>query len=169
MASETNITAIILGGALALAGTIVSQAMGLLSGWVDRRHKRDLRQRERLERMVDLITATIPWFQKLGVSHSLEELRDAQPPPEARQVAMLASLYFPALVEPARNYVNALIRYYHFATDCFQPGHPASVGAQMALIYTKDPEANARNTEPLVVRQALDDAIAKEAKKYAHI
>lgn len=168
VATEANIMAVVLGGTMALAGTLVSQVSGLLSGWIDRRHQRDVKQRERLERMVDLISATLPWFQSIGAAQTLQELVTAQPPPQARQAAMLAQLYFPSLAEPAAAYVNGLIRYYHFATDCYQPGHPASVGAQMALALKKHPEAKQREMEPLYLRQAFDDAIAEEAKRYAH-
>ena len=41
-------------------------------------------------------------------------------------------------------------------------------GAQMAMVASKDPEARQRENEPLMLRQALDDAIAEEAKRYHH-
>ena len=52
---------------MVLAGTIVSQTFGLLSGWLDRRHQRDIRQRERLEQLASAVSATIPWTKKAVV------------------------------------------------------------------------------------------------------
>jgi hypothetical protein len=95
MADEANITLIIVGGAMALAGTIVSQTFGLLSGWVDRRHQRAIRQRERLEQLASAVSATLPWFQALSSCRTIEEIRANAPPPEARRINILALLYFP--------------------------------------------------------------------------
>ena len=66
MADNGNLTAVLLGGALALAGTVISQVFGLLSGWVERRHERDVRRREKLEQMTEAVSATLPWFQSLS-------------------------------------------------------------------------------------------------------
>ena|SRR5436190_6784048 len=92
MPDKANIISIIVGGALALAGTIVSQMLGLLSGWVDRRHQRDIRQRERLEQLASAVSATIPWFQTLASCRTIEELRANLPPLEARRINILALL-----------------------------------------------------------------------------
>jgi hypothetical protein len=83
-------------------------------------------KRERLEKIVDLISAS---FGIISGCRSIEDLRRAQPPPEARQATMLAHLYFPDLVPPTQEYLNALIRYYHFAVDCYNSAVPATVGA----------------------------------------
>jgi len=168
MGDKVSLTAVLLGGALALAGTVTSQVFGLLSGFIDRRHQRDLRQRERLEKIVDLVSASLAWFQRLPNCRTIEDLRTAQPPPEARQAVMLAHLYFPSLVAPAANYLNGLIRYYHFATACFQNEHPGTLGAKMVIVASSNPVAKQSEQEPLMLRQALDDAIAEEAKRYYH-
>ena len=170
--ADTSNTTVILVGAFALAGTVVGQAFslisGLITGRVDRRHKREVAQKERLEKMVDDITVTLAWFPALTKCRTLEEITSAPPPPEARHAAMLASLYFPSLVDPARDYVNGLVRYYEFATGCFQSGVPATLGAQKAMAVSRNSSLTEREQEPLILRQRLDDAIAAEAKKYSH-
>jgi hypothetical protein len=168
MANEANIVSIIVGGAIALAGTIVSQTLGLLSGWVDRRHQRDIRQRERLEQLASAVSATILWFQTLSSCRTIEEIRANPPPLEARRISILALLYFPRLLEPAAAYTNGLIRYYHFCIDCFSPHAPATLGAQVARFVSNHPEAKQREDEPLFLRNHLDEAIAQEAKRYSH-
>ncbi len=164
MAEPTNITSLLIGGSLTLTGIVVSQALGLLSGLLDRRNHRDVRQRDRLEKLSDSVSETLAWFPILSKCHTIEDVSLTHPPPQARQVAMLAHLYFPSLVEPARNYVNGLIRYYCWATHCFQSGFPANLGAQVAM----NPESEMYDHEIVLIRQTLDDAIAEEAKLYYH-
>ncbi len=65
--------------------------------------------------------------------------------------------------------MNGLIRYYHFATQCYQPGVPTTLGAQMAMAVSQNPNLQERELEPTILRQRLDDAIAAEAKKFLHL
>ena len=130
----------------------------------------DPRQRERLERLADAIGATLPWFQTTSRCRSLEDLLLQPPPPSARQAAILAQLYFPALVEPTANYANALILYHCLAIeclngDCLLP----SVGAQMIAATHSDPKAKETRDAAHDLRDTLDQAIAAEAKKYSHV
>ena len=168
MSDQTTLTAALVGGALALSGTIISQIFGLLSGRFQRRHERDLRQRQRLEQLTDAVGASLPWIQTLHKCQTLEELVLVMPPPEARRAAMLAKLYFPSLVTPATEFANSLVRYHRLAIDCFRFGHPGSVGAQMESVSRDDPKLRAIYNEGLNLRIRLDEAIAKEAKKYTH-
>jgi hypothetical protein len=71
-------------------------------------------------------------------------------------------------LEPAAAYTNGLIRYYHFCMDCFSPDAPATLGAQVAMAVSRNPEAKQREDQPLFLRNRLDEAIAEEAKRYSH-
>jgi hypothetical protein len=164
-----NLLPIIVGGAIALAGTIVGQVFSLISGYIQRRNDRDVRQRERLERLAEAVGAALTWYQRLGSCRSIDDICAAPPPPEARRAAVLAHLYFPALAELTAEFANSLVRYHHHATDCYQPGVPASVGAQMVMIAKDHPEAKQIQEESFHLRLALDQAITKEAKKYSHV
>ena len=132
----------LIGGGLALAGVVVTQIFALLSAHIERRHERAVRQRERLERLAEAVGSALPWYAALGKCRTLEEIKLAPPPPEARRAAMLAALYFPSLASPAAAFNNALLRLYNHAIDCFALGNPISVGASMALVAEKNPEAN---------------------------
>jgi hypothetical protein len=167
-AATTSLMPIVLGGAIALSGTVVSQLMGLLSSHIQRRHERDVTQRERLERMADAIGESLLWFHRIPKCKSIEEIQDQPPPPAARRAAILADLYFPDLSEPAADYANALLAYHHLVIDCFQPGRPASAGAQVVLAARSNLEIQKICEDALQLRVVLDKAISKEAKKYWH-
>jgi hypothetical protein len=169
MSLDSKLIAALIGGGLALSGTVVAQIFTLLSGRIQRRHDRDVRQRERLERLADAVGAALPWYIALGRCHTLEEINATTPPPEARQAAMLATPYFPRLTEPTAQFANALVRYHHHAIDCFSLGQPVSVGASMAMVAQKDPEAKKLQEESFRLRLALDTAIAEEASHYSHV
>lgn len=169
MAIETTLIAAAIGGGLALSGTIVSQIFGLLSGHIQRRHERDIRQRERLERLADAVGESLLWLHEISKWNTIEDIQSQPPPPAARRAVILSAIYFPALFEPAADYANALLAYYHLAIDCFEPGRQASVGAQIVLFVQSHPEAQKICDDVLHFRTVLDEAIAKEAKKYQHI
>jgi hypothetical protein len=169
MALESNLIAALIGGGLALSGTVVAQVFTLLSGRIQRRHDRDVRQRERLERLAEAVGAALPWYAALGRCRSLEEINATPTPPEARRAAMLATLYFPSLTEPTAQFANALVRYHRHAIDCFSLGHPVSVGAAMAMVAQKDSEAKKLQEESFDLRLALDKAIGEEASRYSHV
>jgi hypothetical protein len=82
---------------------------------------------------------------------------------------MLAALYFPSLAEPGAAFANALVRLHNHAVECFALGHPVSVGASMAIVAQKDPEAKKLQDESLHLRLALDEAVIEEAKRYSHV
>jgi hypothetical protein len=169
MALESNLIAALIGGGLALSGTVVAQVFTLISSRIQRRHNRDVRQRERLERLADAVGAALPWYAALGRCRSLDEIKATPPPPEARRAAMLATLYFPSLTEPTAQFANALVQYHLHAIDCFSLGHPISVGASMAMVAQKDPEAKKLQEQSFHLRLALDKAIGDEASHYSHV
>jgi hypothetical protein len=150
-------------------GVIIGQIFILISGRIQRRHNRDVRQRERLEKLAEAVGATLPWSTALGKCQTLEEIKLVPPPPEARRAAMLASLYFNSLAQPATDFANSLVRLHIHAIDCFALGHPVSVGASMVIVAQNDPEAKKLQDESFHLRLALDKAIIEEAKHYSHV
>jgi hypothetical protein len=151
-------TAIVAGG-LALSGAVVAQ-------WIDRRHHTRLRKKQSLERMVDLISESQPWFFQLGRCRSISEIQAAGPPLQVRQVVMVARLSFPSLVDIALRWSNSHVDYYHMACDCFRAGVPATLGAQMQAAQELRPELQKIADQPYDLRNMLDTAIVKEAKQY---
>lgn len=152
-----------------MAGTIVSQIFGLFSGSVERHHQTELRKKQRLEKMVDLVSESLAWFHTLLACRNIEQYKEAHPPVQIRLIVMLARLSFPSIVEPAKQWAEGCLRYYSFVGECFHPDIPASFGAQVVLAVAKNPELKQPEEEILILRTRLDDAIVEEAKKYEHI
>lgn len=165
MPDQVNLYAIGLGGALALLGTVTSQIFGLLTGFIDRRHQRTVKQLERLERLSDAVSDSLGWFSAISKCKTLDDYSSTQIPASARQAAMIARLYFPTLTQPTQDYLDGLIRYYGFAGECMVSPHPITLGAKISLAIKNDPSLVKWDTEPQALRQRLDDAIATEAKK----
>jgi hypothetical protein len=171
MAEQTNITALLIGGGLTLAGTVASQVFGLLSGWINRRRQFADLQRERLEKMSDCIAESVEWSQNIMTLSSLQSVRDAYIPKQVRQAVMLAKIYFPTLEEPASEYMNALCQYHVAAVTAIASKPPdAPPGTAVGtLMYLNREKPTQIDSEQLVLRNKLDDAIAAEAKKYQHV
>ena len=167
--SDSALLGALIGGGLTLAGVIATQLFGFFFACSQRRHDRDVRQRERLERLSEAVGAALPWYTALGNCRTLEEIKSTPPPLEARRAAMMAALYFQSLADQAAAFNNALLRLYNHAIDCFALGHPVSVGASMAIVAKSDPEAKKLQDESYHLRLALDKAIIEEAKRYSKV
>ena len=154
-----------IGAALALSGTILSQFFGLFSGKFERKHRDAALARERLEKISDCIGEGILWSQVLLTLKSFDGVRDSPIPNGVRRAVMLSRIHFRDLEEPGINYMNCLIAYQRSALGAFRSDAPggATIGAQMFL---NSPEAKDLAEKLLSLRNAFDDAIAKEAKKY---
>jgi hypothetical protein len=166
MADAPNIEGILIGGAMTLAGTVIAQVVASFLAWRERENKRKLLQLDRLEKIVTAVTESLRWFQDHSKLRTVEDISSHPPPPEARQAAMLAQLYFSALVEPAAAYANALVEYHHLLIDCLDPNIPASATAHVLIRMKNDPTLEKRMMAHFEARTALDAAIATEAKKY---
>ena len=165
----SSVAPYLIGGGLAIAGTVISQFFGLFSGWVERRHQTALRKKQRLENMTDLVSTSLGWFRLLLMCRDIEQYKAAQPPVQVRQIVMLARLSFPSIVEPAKQFARGCIDYYGFVGACFHPATPASFGALMFLAIQNNPALKGRDEQILILRNNLDDAIAEEGKKYQHL
>jgi hypothetical protein len=169
MAELTTLQSLLIGGALGIAGTIVSQAFGLFSGSVERHHQTELRKKQRLEKMVELVSESLAWFHTLLQCRNIQHYKEAHPPVQIRLVVMLARLSFPSIVEPAKQWAQGCLDYYAFVGECYDPNIPASMGAQLVLAVQNNPKLKPREENILVLRNKLDDAIAEEAKKYLNV
>lgn len=163
MKEHTDIIALLVGGGLAIAGTVVSQVFGLLVGFLERRNKRRIVQRERFEELADCVAKTLEWFPKLSQCRSIAEFTNCQPPTDARRMVCLSILYFPELKIAVAEYSNGLARFYQWNVDWFNPKVPATIGAQSSMA----PDAKEENHRIIVLRQKLDNAIEQAASKYA--
>ena len=166
MALAPNIEGILIGGGLTLAGTVLAQGVATWLAWRERDYKRKLLQLDRLEKIVAAVTESLKWYNTHCALKTPEEVSSHPPPPEARQAAMLAQLYFSELEEPAGAFANALLKYHHLLIDCMDPNIPASGTAQVLMKMQRDPSLKESFEAHFHARIALDNAIAKEAKKY---
>ena len=169
MAEPASITGLLIGGGLTLTGIVVGQVFSLFSGNIQRRHESAVRNKQRLEKMTDLVSTSLAWFSKLSNCRSVEEYQATTPPPDVRQIVMLARLSFPSLVQPALDYAQACVNHYGVISQFFKPHVQASFGAQMVLAMQANPQVAKHNEEITLLRNRLDDAIAKEGKKYLHV
>ena len=167
MAIESTLIAAAIGG---VAGTTISQVFGLWAGHIQRRHERDVRQRERLERMAQAVADSMQWFEDFPRERPTANTpaRVPFPPRSARWASTLADLYFPTLIDPADAFVNSLLDYHHLAVDSLQPGIELSIGQQIVLHLRKHPELQTVAAAAVERRQEHDQAIATQAKKYWH-
>lgn len=169
MPDDSTLYATLMGGALALAGSLASQLLTLVSARQQRTHERDMRQRQRLEQMADAITATIPYIQILGQCQCIEDLLKSRVPAEARKITMIAYLYFPELRDAAVDYSNYLNQYYIYALECWRvrPA-PSSVGAAMVMLQETNPKLKQFMDRGMDIRNELDNQISKVAARYSH-
>lgn len=156
------------GGLIALAGTFLAQWFGLFSSKVERRQKHAALQRERLEKISECIGEGVEWYQTVLTLKSFESVRDTHVVKQIRQATMMAQIHFSdsdsGLAELAKEYSNSLNQYKAFALSSFRQDAPpgATIGAQMVL----NPKMQEYVDKQLALRNKLDDAIAKEARKY---
>ena len=162
-----NLVAILLGGCLALAGTIVAQCFGLFSSKVERQHKYAVSQRERLERISDCVAECVEWSQQVMLAKSVVEIRDTHLPPGSRRMVMLAKIHFPdsGLIQATTAYTNSLVLYHVLAIQSFRRDAPpgATIGQ---MLYLEPEKMKPIDDEQLSLRNKIDTAIAKETLRY---
>jgi hypothetical protein len=160
-----NLLAILLGGVLTLAGTVVAGCFGFFSSRVERQHRHAALQRERLERMSDCVGECVEWSQNVLTLKSLIEIQGKHLPPGTRRMVALAQIYFPDLVKPTVAYANSLVLYHVLAINSFRKDAPpgATVGQMM---YLDPAKMRPVEDEQLALRNKVDEAIALEATKY---
>ena len=169
MADDSSLTAVMIGAVAGISGQLLTQLFGHVATIIDRRYARHSRHRERLEEMSELVTSSLEWLQTFPSANSLEAVASSKPPLKCRRIMTLASLYFPALVDPVTEYHNSLIQYHNWCISFYDSHVPAPLGAQvqMAIQRSNEPEKMQQlQMRPLYARQKLDDAIAEEAKKF---
>ncbi|MEQ1842273.1 MAG: hypothetical protein ABL994_17850 [Verrucomicrobiales bacterium] len=162
MADESTIIGVLIGGAFALAGTLVGSAISLWNSRAERKERRWEHVRNRLEEAADLTSKSVEWIIGIGACKTLDELRPFSLPPPTRRLYMLCTLYFPSVESAATEYHNELIRYYQLASDSVGSGM-MTVGAEM----TKSGISAEASAKLRRLRQKLDDALAAEMKHRA--
>jgi hypothetical protein len=160
---HATIIALLIGGALALAGTVLSQFFGLWAGWIDnhRRHKALLR--ERFEELTQCLSNSLYWTSTIGSLRTVKEMHACPPPPETRRMFALTLIYFPELRAPVSDYVHILVEYQIWAVGCADPNGVEMVGEMMG----RNPVCGQKMAEIRQSRERLDDAIEKAAPNYA--
>lgn len=169
MADTSNLTTLLIGAALGIVGSAVTQIIGLSSGWIDRKHQTRLRRKERLEKLVGLLSESLVWYKALLKCKTIEEYAEAQPPSCIRLLVMNATLSFPKIVGPAGEWAKVCLEYYGRVGDAFDPKVPATMGAQFVLALRHNPALRQFDEKVHIVRNQLDAAIAEEGRNYLDV
>ena len=166
MSSHILDTAI--GGAIAIAGTIVAQCFGLFSSRLERLHKHAVLQRERLEKISDCVAECVEWSQLLLTAKSLIEIRDMHLPPGSRQMVMLSKIHFQdsGLIQATTEYMNSLVHYHVLATTSFVENNPPPGISVGQVLFLNPEKMRPIDDAQLALRNKVDDLIAHEASKY---
>ena len=109
MADPNTLQIALISSSSAIAGAVISQAISLLQGSLDKKHQRRILLRERYEQLADHISESTAWPSTLLACKSIEELTVVPHPTHARKALTLSSIYFPALQDVCQNYVNACV------------------------------------------------------------
>jgi hypothetical protein len=151
---------VLIGGAFALAGTVIGAAISIWNSRAERKERRWEHLRARLEEAADLSSKSVEWIIGMGACRTLDELRPYSLPPPTRRLYVLSTLYFPLVESVVSDYHNELIAYYQHACDSVGSGL-MTVGAEMAKRGTYEQSS----TKLRRLRQKIDDAIAAEMRK----
>lgn len=160
---HATIVALLIGGALALAGTVLSQAFGLWAGWIDHRRRHKALLRERFEELTSCASVTLVWYHNIGACKSLLDIHASRPPPDMSRMRVLTLIYFHELKSPVDDYISGLVGIYNWAIDSADPAGIEMVGPRMG----RHPEREKRTEEIARLKNRLDDAIEAAAQKYA--
>jgi hypothetical protein len=160
MADQSTTVGVLIGGAFALAGTLIGAAISLWNSRAERKERRWEHLRSKLEEAADLSSKSVEWIVGIGACRTLDELRPYSLPPPTRRLYLLSALYFPSAESAVSDYHNELIAYYHLAADSVGSG-VMTVGAEMMKRgISQDASVKLRR-----LRQKVDDALAAEMKK----
>jgi hypothetical protein len=162
MEQSTNIVPLLVGGGLALAGTVVSQVFGLLSGWLDRRHRRRAIHRERFEELADCLFKTKQWRTRLDACRSLQDIQACQPPPEVDRMVCLTIVYFPQFHFDVISYTNGLHDHYRLMIKCFDPNLSESASTQTQ----KAEDTEKQKRELWILGGIVMDDIEEHGRRY---
>lgn len=159
--TESVQTSLIVAGS-ALFGALVASANTWILHWLNARKERHRLLRKKLELLSMLVSESLPWISEVSECRSLEELASCAQCPQVRQALILSSLYFQELHKPIAEYQNCIIRIHNMFVDAFDPARPSTAGADAA----RHPEHKDLILQGVKLRQNIDDAIQRNAKKY---
>lgn len=183
MSDCSQIWSVLIGGALTLAGGALTQGVAIYLSHATRRNERIAKQRERLERIADLIRTTMDYSLALSKCFTHHQIEQMLPPSEARQIVMLARLHFPALIEAADRYEWSFIELWQKVTQLtaenedfdppvvfkFEGAKKVDVKHVFELAAKTDPTLNTLIKAPYQYRLKLDIALKEEIEKFAHL
>ena len=154
----------IISAASALGGVVVSQFFSLLQAHFEHKQQKKILLRTKYEELVQHLNGAIEWGRETTFCKTQAELHAHAVPVPARQVYSLALLYFPKLKVPAAQLVHTSVMLHHVLSEHFTETERGTAGGQAAR------KALAQVTEASnalqAARQALDDAIEKNAEAY---
>lgn len=166
MADPNTLQIALISSSSAIAGAVISQAISLLQGSLDKKHQRRILLRERYEQLADHISESQSWPDTLIKCSSLSELSHAPLPIHARKALTISSIYFPALQMTCQNYVNSCANLKIFLINTYRPGPSGGEVGSIVAYLDADGFEKAIN-QNVRARQAVDDLVIKLASKYA--
>ena len=156
----------IVGGIIALAGTIVVQWFGFFSSQIERKQKHGELQRERLKMVSDGVVEGYKWKDSLRLLQSLGTVSSSSPTPCVRPAVMLCRIYFHDLIPYALAFQKSLTDYHLFAIESYESDYKSTllVLAKMSLYN----QAKWLELSKAVSSSAasFDEAIEREARKH---
>lgn len=161
---EKDVITAIIAATSALAGVALSQLIALLKAHLDRKHQRRILLRTKYEELASHLNEALVWSNNLLSTKTIDELHAHSQPMSARQIYILALLYFPLLKQQAIDYLQASIQFQGAVSDAFSPGIAASAGAQ--AVKNNQGALMKASREMNMARQTLDNKIEEHASTY---
>jgi len=150
------------GGALVLAGVVVTQFVYFLTAYNDRKERRRQLVREKFEECCESIADSIEQVQDmLRLTHSSLVL--SHPPSAPLWAHYLSLIYFPELQEVTRDYSNSVVDLHRFV---LQHGGTERDSIPAGILARENPNYSVVQKAMQEKRSALDAAIEKHAAKY---
>lgn len=128
MAGELTIAYIAAGSAL--SGVVVSQVISIGLSIFEKRHKKAVLLRQKYEELVFLFQDSLGYVQAVYNCETQSQLYQLGVCAQTNKALVLASLYFPDLVEPLSMYSDAQLSFYHSVINVYQESIGSHVGAQ---------------------------------------
>ncbi len=146
----------------ALGGAVVGGTLTQVTGWFDRRNKRQVLLRTKYEELGTHYLNSLQSFSKLYFCQTRAEVVEVAHQEDATKAQLLAMLYFPELVAPTNQLVAAFSDVYRCAGAIFDEKDKRTLGNQVA----GNRDMTVVNEAYAVARVALQTEIRKYASTY---
>lgn len=121
-----------IGPAATLAGVALGGALSQLSGWVDRRNKREVLLRTKYEELATFILDSTKLPSKLMLAKTEDEFLPLTQQEDAKKAQMLAMIYFPGLSGGIGRYIDAYAKLCEIVGGIQNPQDSRILGYQIA-------------------------------------